>query len=708
MKQYQLLIASLLCIIIVALAPIKSEANTIISVDGIKVNNTKDTNQTQPITNSPITLSGPVGEVTFYYELVADAKGKESKIVLNTENSELLIAPSSLSVSIDNKMVKSIAINGDKPVRELTIPIKGDALKEGVHAVTVKYYGVLKEGICVKQGTSANWLTLNINSNYQLNGLVKKSDVTLGEYPTKFVGTEEQPVYIVIPDKASTSTLNSALQMTSFLTNQSSRKDTVQIIRESKIKELNQNVVFIGLPSEFSNSNIKKLWQNANVKQTANALNLSIRTLKQGQKETSAMFVTANKAADLEDRMAILTNQQFSKQLSGLDLSIKDIPKQLKLTQNGSVTLEQFGAENITLDSQSTNSAHYYYYVSANTQLNKAFTLNLKLKKSESITSIKEQMELDKGTNMELIVNVNNIPHSVNLRTLADSKDGIYNVSVPIDAKAIRDNRLIDLQFQTTGLGVNNPCKETDEKRWIYIDKDSSFTFPIIQNTSEQKRITFAAFPYPFVSTEGMAVVVLPKKADVSDEHLLKLYSAILQGVQQPTIQLKTAEQVTANDVEKANVIFIGGPNEQPLLQKKVNDLIVSYKGNKAVLSDEGFVSETVQQFSWIQKNPWSKGNDSILVIDHQGSTPDYMENNFLEEIINSDELATVVVQSSDKQFFTNAEYEKTNKQLSIDSKNGKSNNSISKWWIVGFGGLLLLIGLLIFRVKRRKYKKLR
>ncbi|MFE6168237.1 cellulose biosynthesis cyclic di-GMP-binding regulatory protein BcsB [Viridibacillus arvi] len=708
MKQYQLLIASLLCIIIVALAPIKSEANTIISVDGIKVNNTKDTNQTQPITNSPITLSGPVGEVTFYYELVADAKGKESKIVLNTENSELLIAPSSLSVSIDNKMVKSIAINGDKPVRELTIPIKGDALKEGVHAVTVKYYGVLKEGICVKQGTSANWLTLNINSYYQLNGLVKKSDVTLGEYPTKFVGTEEQPVYIVIPDKASTSTLNSALQMTSFLTNQSSRKDTVQIIRESKIKELNQNVVFIGLPSEFSNSNIKKLWQNANVKQTANALNLSIRTLKQGQKETSAMFVTANKAADLEDRMAILTNQQFSKQLSGLDLSIKDIPKQLKLTQNGSVTLEQFGAENITLDSQSTNSAHYYYYVSANTQLNKAFTLNLKLKKSESITSIKEQMELDKGTNMELIVNVNNIPHSVNLRTLADSKDGIYNVSVPIDAKAIRDNRLIDLQFQTTGLGVNNPCKETDEKRWIYIDKDSSFTFPIIQNTSEQKRITFAAFPYPFVSTEGMAVVVLPKKADVSDEHLLKLYSAILQGVQQPTIQLKTAEQVTANDVEKANVIFIGGPNEQPLLQKKVNDLIVSYKGNKAVLSDEGFVSETVQQFSWIQKNPWSKGNDSILVIDHQGSTPDYMENNFLEEIINSDELATVVVQSSDKQFFTNAEYEKTNKQLSIDSKNGKSNNSISKWWIVGFGGLLLLIGLLIFRVKRRKYKKLR
>ncbi|MGE7837848.1 cellulose biosynthesis cyclic di-GMP-binding regulatory protein BcsB [Viridibacillus arvi] len=708
MKQYQLLIASLLCIIIVALAPIKSEANTIISVDGIKVNNTKDTNQTQPITNSPITLNGPAGEVTFYYELVADAKGQESKIVLNTENSELLIAPSSLSVSIDNKMVKSIAINGDKPVREMTVPIKGDALKEGVHAVTVKYYGVLKEGICVKQGTSANWLTLNINSYYQLNGLVKKSDVSLGEYPTKFVGTEEQPVYIVIPDKASTSSLNSALQMTSFLTNQSGRNNTVQIIRESKINELNQNVVFIGVPSEFSNSNIKKLWQDANVKQTANALNLSIRTLKQGQKETSAMFVTANKAADLEDRIAILTNPQFSKQLSGLDLSIKDIPKQLKLTQNGSVTLEQFGAENITLDSHSTNSAHYYYYVSADTQLNKAFTLNLKLKKSESITSIKEQTELDTSTNMELIVNVNNIPHSVNLRTLADSKDGIYNVSVPIDAKAIRDNRLIDLQFQTTGLGVNNPCKETDEKRWIYIDKDSSFTFPIIQNTNEQKRITFAAFPYPFVSTEGMTVVVLPKKADVSDEQLLKLYSAILQGVQQPTIQLKTAEQVTANDVEKANVIFIGGPNEQPLLQKKATDLIVSYNGNKAVLSDEGFVSETAQQFSWIQNNPWSKGNNSILVIDHQGSTLDYMENNFLEEIINSDELATVVVQSSDKQFFTNAEYVKTNKQLSIDSKNGNSNNSISKWWIVGFAGLLLLIGLLIFRVKRRKYKKLR
>lgn len=144
------------------------------------------------------------------------------------------------------------------------------------------------------------------------------------------------------------------------------------------------------------------------------------------------------------------------------------------------------------------------------------------------------------------------------------------------------------------------------------------------------------------------------------------------------------------------------------LCYKKVNDLIVSYKGNKAVLSDEGFVSETVQQFSWIQENPWSKGNHSILVIDHQGSTPYFMENKFLDEIINSDELATVAVQSSDKQFFTNAEYVKTNKQLNVDSENGKINNSISKWWIVGFAGLLLMIGLLIFRIKRRKNKKLR
>lgn len=702
MKQYQLLIAGLLCIILVAITPVKSEASATISVDELKVNNVKDTNPRQPFTNAPITLNGPAGEVTFYYELVADAKGKESKIVLNTENSELLIAPSSLSVSVDNKMVKSIAIHGDKPVREMIIPLKDDTLKEGIHAVTVKYYGVLKEGICVKQGTSANWLTLNINSYYQLSGLVKKSDVTLGEYPANFVGTEGQPVYIVMPDKASTSTLNSALQLTSFLANQSGRKNAVQITRESKIKELNQNVVFIGVPSEFSNSTIKKLWQDANVKQTADALNLSIRTLKQGQQQNSAMFVTANTATDLEERIAVLTNPQFSKQLSGYDLSVKELPKQLQPIQSGSATLEQFGAENITLDSQSSNSAHYYYHVSANVPLNKAFTLNLKLKKSESITSLKEQTEIDNDTNIELIVNVNNIPHSVNLRTLGESKDGTYTVTVPIDAKVIKDNRLLDLQFQTTGLSVNDACKETDEKRWVYIEKESSFVFPM-QNANESKMTTFAAFPYPFVSDEGMPIVVLPQKTDVADEQLEKLYSAILQGAQHPTIQLKAANQVTVKDVEKANVIFIGGPLEQPLLQKKVNDLIVTYKGDRAVLSDEGFVSETAEQFSWIQKNPWSQGNNSILVIDHQGSTPGFMENKFLDEMINTDKLATVVVQSSNKQFFTNAEYVKANNQLKAQGEHETSNNSVSKWWIVGFAGLLLLIGLLIFRIKRRK-----
>ncbi|MBK3494629.1 cellulose biosynthesis cyclic di-GMP-binding regulatory protein BcsB [Viridibacillus sp. YIM B01967] len=703
MKQFQLLIACLICIIIVAISPMKSEASTTISVKGLKMTAAEKTDYPQPITNTPITLNGPAGEVTFYYNLVSDVEGKSSNLVLNTENSELLIAPSSISVSIDNKMTKSIALNGDKPLRQMTIPLKGDALKEGTHAVTVKYYGVLKEGICVKQGTSANWLTLNINSYYQLNGLVKNSKMTLGDYPSKFVGSEDKSVYVVIPENASISTLNSALQIVSFLGNQSGKVSTVQIKRESDLNEINGNILFVGLASEFSNANIVRLWQDANIKQSANALNLAIRTLKQDKRQVSALFVTANTAADLEKRVSILTNLQFSNQLGGVDLSVKNLPKKQQTTQNGSATLKQFGVENLTLDSQGVNSSHYYYYAPVNTQLNKASTLSLKLKKSETITSLKEQVELKNDTNVELIVNVNNIPHSVNLRELADSKDGIYTVTVPIDAKAMKDNRLIDLQFQTTGLAVNDPCKSSDEKRWVYIDKESAFTFPVLQDNEAQTGYTFAAFPYPFINNDNTPMIVLPQKKDVPDEQLLNLYHALSKGNQQSNLQLKTADQVTVADVEEEDVIFIGGPNVQPLLQKKVNDLTISYKGEIAELSEEGFVSEAVEQFSWIQKNPWSKDNHSILVIDQQKDKPAYLDEELVNQLANSDEKATIIVQTSNKQFFTNADNVEANEYMNSKTKDSEGNQSISLWWIVAFAGLLLLIGILLWWIKRKK-----
>ncbi|WP_042348343.1 cellulose biosynthesis cyclic di-GMP-binding regulatory protein BcsB [Bacillus massiliigorillae] len=703
-----LFLASVLLLSVISMVDV-AKASSQIKVEGIKISNSNPLPERQIVANSPIELMGPKGGITLNYNLIANATGDNNKLILKIRHSELLIAPSSITISIDGQTIVSKPLHAGNVKADLTIPLTGNALKKGFHSVTISFYGVIKEGVCVDQDSSSNWLTLGIDSYFQLNNQLNDETQALKDFPLLFIGTSEKPVYIVLPDQASLPTLNSGLQVAAYLAEQSNNEQSVQIVRESKLKSLEGNIILLGAKKEFSSYFITSLLKKAVLPENDSALILSRHKLTSGNNSSEALIVTANLPEQIQQRINILTNNQLNTQLTGRQISIEKSPVIKKQENKNTIMLKEFDMKDIVLNSENNQSKHYYYYVPISLNPNDKPSLTLHLKRSELISNLNEKLE--EGSivrdEVELVVLVNNIPHSVNIRSLTKEENGVYTVKLHIKSDAIKENRLIDLQFVSNGLREKKSCVTTDENRWIFLTADSYFKFKS-NDTNVEKNPSLAGYPAT-ISGSGIATtIVIPDKGNITDNQLLQLYRSLSINGHVNELNLSKATSVQKEDLKNQNVIFIGGPKNQPLLQEIKNKLIVPYKNDKAQLAEFGFIPEVTEMFSWIQKNPWSKQTNSILVFDTNKEGTPYIGASFLENIKNVNQDATIAVNTYSNQLFTNAEQiEKQAETVVIEEKVHKEEPlQFSIWLVVGLGALLVFAAVLIFVLQKRKKKE--
>ncbi|MEE2577459.1 hypothetical protein QO176_32495, partial [Pseudomonas aeruginosa] len=85
--------------------------------------------------------------------------------------------------------------------------------------------------------------------------------------------------------------------------------------------------------------------------------------------------------------------------------------------ESNKLTLEKFGAEDMTIGADKTSSAHYFYPASAVIDQNQSAKLSLKLKKSETIQAAAAESG-SASQAAELKVLINGQPHSVRLDEL--------------------------------------------------------------------------------------------------------------------------------------------------------------------------------------------------------------------------------------------------------------------------------------------------
>ncbi|MEC2060440.1 cellulose biosynthesis cyclic di-GMP-binding regulatory protein BcsB [Bacillus stercoris] len=656
----------------------------------------------QVLTSELITLYGSKDSAELTYQIPAGASSGNQQLVIEYEASNLLISPSSLTAVIDDEPVKTLKLNGDSKRKTVKLNLNKSQSAQGYHNVSLKFYGVMKEGVCVRQDTSGNWIKIYPDSRLTLAESGEAKGTSLDHYPYPFAqsGNTTEETALVIPDDPSSAEIEAAVKTEGYLKTVDSSV-RIAYVTESELKKIDKPTIVIGVDKHW-NGKVKKLMKQAGLQAKGEELLLAERVLKAEGKQQPVLFAQAASEDVLAKKISVLTDQTYTGQLSGDTLSISKL-KQTEKKESDKLTLENFGAGDITIGADKTSSAHYFYPASAVLDENQSAKLSLKLKKSETIqASTDENVSASQAS--ELKVMINGQPHSVRLDDLGkEDKNGFYHVTVKVDPKLLQKNRYIDIQFVTTGLKENNPCNTTDEEKWVFIDKSSTLSYAI---KGLSPSADFQEWPLPYAGNQDQTtVIVLPDTVSQSKLEELSLVTESFGSEAQHSYTVKKSSDVTANDAKGRNLIFIGGINQFSLLKEKSSDLLVPQAKNGSFdVSGFEMLNETTKQVVFTQASPWDSHYTMAVFAPAKGDGTAVTK-----EIINylnsNDDSATVLNETNSQQVFTNHQQLKS-ETISSGAEQPTQDHS-QKWVYIGVLALIMVIAAVFIwvAVRRRKRK---
>ncbi|MBU8806584.1 cellulose biosynthesis cyclic di-GMP-binding regulatory protein BcsB [Bacillus subtilis] len=656
----------------------------------------------QVLTSELITLYGSKDSAELTYQIPAGASSGNQQLVIEYEASNLLISPSSLTAVIDDEPVKTLKLDGDSKRKTVKLNLNKSQSAQGYHNVSLKFYGVMKEGVCVRQDTSGNWIKIYPDSRLTLADSSEAKGTSLDHYPYPFAqsGNTAEETAIVIPDNPSSAEIEAAVKTEGYLKTVDSSV-SIAYVTESELKKIDKPTIVIGVDKHW-NGKVKKLLKQAGLQAKGENLLLAERVLKAEGKQQPVLFAQAASEDALTKKISVMTDQTYTGQLSGDTLSISKL-QQTEKKESDKLTLENFGAGDITIGADKTSSAHYFYPASAVLDENQSAKLSLKLKKSETIQASTAENE-SASQAAELKVMINGQPHSVRLDELGkEDKNGFYHVTVKVDPKLLQKNRYIDIQFVTTGLKENNPCNTTDEEKWVFIDKNSTLSYAI---KGMSPSADFQEWPLPYAGNQDQTtLIVLPDTVSQSKLEGLSLVTESFGSEAQHSYTVKKSSDVTAKDAKGRNLIFIGGINQFSLLKEKSSDLLVPQEKNGSFdVSSFEMLNETTKQVVFTQASVWDSRYTMAVFAPSKGDGA-AVTKEIISYLNSNDESATVLNETNSQQVFTNHQQLKSETNSS-DAEQPTQDHS-QKWMYIGVLALIMVIAAVFIwiAVRRRKRK---
>lgn len=656
----------------------------------------------QVLTSELITLYGSKDSAELTYQIPAGASSGNQQLVIEYEASNLLISPSSLTAVIDDEPVKTLKLDGDSKRKTVKLNLNKSQSAQGYHNVSLKFYGVMKEGVCVRQDTSGNWIKIYPDSRLTLADSSEAKGTSLDHYPYPFAqsGNTAEETAIIIPDNPSSAEIEAAVKTEGYLKTVDSSV-SIAYVTESELKKIDKPTIVIGVDKHW-NGKVKNLLKQAGLQAKGENLLLAERVLKAEGKQQPVLFAQAASEDALTKKISVMTDQTYTGQLSGDTLSISKL-QQTEKKESDKLTLENFGAGDITIGADKTSSAHYFYPASAVLDENQLAKLSLKLKKSETIQASTAENE-SASQAAELKVMINGQPHSVRLDELGkEDKNGFYHVTVKVDPKLLQKNRYIDIQFVTTGLKENNPCNTTDEEKWVFIDKNSTLSYAI---KGMSPSADFQEWPLPYAGNQDQTtLIVLPDTVSQSKLEELSLVTESFGSEAQHSYTVKKSSDVTAKDAKGRNLIFIGGINQFSLLKEKSSDLLVPQEKNGSFdVSGFEMLNETTKQVVFTQASVWDSRYTMAVFAPSKGDGT-AVTKEIISYLNSNDESATVLNETNSQQVFTNHQQLKSETNSS-DAEQPTQDHS-QKWMYIGVLALIMLIAAVFIwiAVRRRKRK---
>lgn len=675
-----------------------------VTVDGsILGENSREQAKQQVLTNDLLTLYGAKDSAELTYQIPAGASSAHQQLTLEYEASDLLISPSSLTAEIDGEPVKTVKLAGNAGKKTLKFALNKSQSSPGFHSLSLKFYGVVHEGVCVRQDSSGNWIKIYPDSRLNIGEKNESKGVALEHYPYPFAqsGSSVEKTAIVIPDHPSSAEIEAAVKTEAYLKTVDNSIST-KILGESDLAKIDRPTILIGVQQHWSGK-VKKLLKEANLEAKGDKLLLAERMLKAKDKQQPVLFAAAPSDAVLSEKISVITDKTYAAQLSGDTLAIGKLQQHNK--RDGSkLTLEDFGAGDLTIGSGQTSSEHFYYPAPALLDKNQPAKLSLTVKKSETIQKQAGQNDLS-AEQAELKVMINGQPHSVGLDDLGkEDKNGFYHVSLKVDPKLLQKNRYIDIQFSSSGLKENNPCYATNDDKWIFIDKQSALSYHVSDTSASAD---FQAWPLPYAGDQdNKTLMILPDNADQSKLDELSLVVGSFGSEARQAFTVKTSSEVKQpDDMKGRNVIFIGSVDQFSLLKEKTAELAVpTAKNGTFDVSSFQMLNETTKQVAFTQTSLWDS-NYSMAVFapfKGQGTAVTKEMINFL----NSNEFAATVVNETDShQLFTNHQ-QLTAKSTETKTDDQKESNPQHMLYIVILIVIIAAAVILILTTARRRKRK--
>lgn len=656
----------------------------------------------QVLTSELITLYGSKDSAELTYQIPAGASSGNQQLVIEYEASNLLISPSSLTAVIDDEPVKTLKLDGDSKRKTVKLNLNKSQSAQGYHNVSLKFYGVMKEGVCVRQDTSGNWIKIYPDSRLTLADSSEAKGTSLDHYPYPFAqsGNTAEETAIVIPDNPSSAEIEAAVKTEGYLKTVDSSV-SIAYVTESELKKIDKPTIVIGVDKHW-NGKVKKLLKQAGLQAKGENLLLAERVLKAEGKQQPVLFAQAASEDALTKKISVMTDQTYTGQLSGDTLSISKL-QQTEKKESDKLTLENFGAGDITIGADKTSSAHYFYPASAVLDENQSAKLSLKLKKSETIQASTAENE-SASQAAELKVMINGQPHSVRLDELGkEDKNGFYHVTVKVDPKLLQKNRYIDIQFVTTGLKENNPCNTTDEEKWVFIDKNSTLSYAI---KGMSPSADFQEWPLPYAGNQDQTtLIVLPDTVSQSKLEELSLVTESFGSEAQHSYTVKKSSDVTAKDAKGRNLIFIGGINQFSLLKEKSSDLLVPQEKNGSFdVSGFEMLNETTKQVVFTQASVWDSRYTMAVFAPSKGDGT-AVTKEIISYLNSNDESATVLNETNSQQVFTN--HQQLKSETNSSGAEQPTQDHSQKWMYIGVLALIMVIAaVFIWIAVRRKKRK--
>ncbi|MCY9031860.1 cellulose biosynthesis cyclic di-GMP-binding regulatory protein BcsB [Bacillus inaquosorum] len=699
MKQIMIFLTSLMLLAMTGQAAFAKEVEVSGSFLG---KSSQEQAKQQVLTSDLITLYGSKDSAELTYQIPAGASSGSQQLVIEYEASNLLISPSSLTAVIDDEPVKTLKLDGDSKRKTVKLNLNKSQSAQGYHNVSLKFYGVMKEGVCVRQDTSGNWIKIYPDSRLTLADSSEAKGTSLDHYPYPFAqsGNTAEKTAIVIPDDPSSAEIEAAVKTEGYLKTVDS-SISISYVTESELKKIDKPTIFIGVDKHW-NGKVKKLMKQAGLQAKGEKLLLAERVLKAEGKQQPVLFAQAASADVLTEKISVITDQTYTGQLSGNTLSISKL-QQAEKKESNKLTLENFGADDITIGADKTSSAHYFYPASAVLDQNQSAKLSLKLKKSETIqASTAENGSASQAA--ELKVMINGQPHSVGLDELGkEDKNGFYHVTVKVDPKLLQKNRYIDIQFVTTGLKENNPCNTTDEEKWVFIDKSSTLSYAI---KGMSPSADFQEWPLPYAGNqEQTTLIVLPDTVSQSKLEELSLVTESFGSEAQHSYTIKKSSDITANNAKGRNLIFLGGINQFSLLKEKSSELLVPQAKNGSFdVSGFEMLNETTKQVAFTQASLWDSGYTMAVFAPSTGNGT-AVTKEIISYLNSTDDSATVVNETNSQQVFTN--HQQLKSETNSSSAEQPSQDHSQKWLYIGVLALIMVIAAVFIwiAVRRRKRK---